>query len=472
MIGKNYLLCLLTIVVFEATAQKFIDVSSGLPSFATSLASMDVRSADVDNDGDLDIILANEFQPNMLLINDGQGHFSQGKPNFVNFNHDSEDIAIADFNMDGILDVIFCSEDDVTIGRSQVHEYYFGLGGGVFKDSGLDLPDTEANAVVEAWINDDAFPDLILGNNGKNLILINDGAGNLIDQSDSYWDSQSRTTQDLQIADVNGDGHMDIFEGNEDGNLLWLNDGSGKFENVTTTHLPPHVQMETRKAAFGDLDNDGDLDVFLANVSFRPGKVPQNAIWLNDGTGKFTTPKLGYLPLDNDDSLDGLIADINGDGWKDIIVANVNLGRAARQKIQINQGGGGFTESADAFLPGTYAGNMLGVIYVDLNGDGKEDLYWCDRGAADVYLIASLTSSTGDPAEDTIDVIVGKNLYPLSGNQIVRVELLDITGRLIEVKEKDDNYEFGAVSGRGTYVLRGFDINGQLVVSRTFVVVD
>jgi len=91
------------------------------------LNSMDVHVADIDNDSDLDIVIAVEFHKNIILLNDGKGHFSNGshllpdkaeeitpKPYPYYPYHDSEDVTITDVNKDGLLDIIFVTEDDKT----------------------------------------------------------------------------------------------------------------------------------------------------------------------------------------------------------------------------------------------------------------------------------------------------------------------------------------------------------------------
>ena len=101
---KQFLI-VISMAPFLMDAQIYIDASDQLPDIWTHKASMDVRATDVDNDGDLDVILANEFQPNVLLLNDGKANFHIKEKAFSSVSHDSEDIALADFNGDGIIGV-------------------------------------------------------------------------------------------------------------------------------------------------------------------------------------------------------------------------------------------------------------------------------------------------------------------------------------------------------------------------------
>jgi hypothetical protein len=355
--------------VAEAPAV-YRDGSSGLPDAGARKASMDVRAADVDNDGDLDVLLANEFQPNSLLINDGRGQFTdESRERLPQPVRDSEDMVVADFNGDGLLDVIFCSEDD------RVHEYYLNAGNGFFREAPFRFPNSEANAVATADFNADGRPDVVFGNSGPNTIFINNGNETFTPEP-ARLPALARVTQDIALFDADNDGDLDLMEGNEDSNAFYLNNGQGVFTDVTATHLPPGGGLETRKVSFGDVDKDGDLDVFLANVVFRPGKSHQNRLYINDGAGRFADETNGRLPTDTDQTIDGIFEDVNADGHLDVVLANVF---GAPIKIYVNDGKGVFSDQSRRILGQRYTRDALGVIAADLNGDGLRDLYFCDR---------------------------------------------------------------------------------------------
>ena len=410
-------------VISHSTAQLYTDASANLPDNGAKGASMDVRALDVDQDSDLDIVLANEFQANTLLINNGQGVFTKATASALPQEvHDSEDIAIADFNGDGIDDLIFCSEDDIHQGQTNVHEYYFGDGTGKFTASSYQFPDSESNAVITFYINNDSFPDVVFGNKGFNRVYLNNGDGTFEPDEDAL-PLISRTTQDLAIADIDGDGDTDLFAGNENGNTLYFNDGTGTFTDSTSTHLPQGVNMETRKATFGDIDGDGDQDLFLSNVMFIAGKNIQNRLYVNDGHGKFTDVTADQLPADSDHTIDAIFEDVDLDTDVDIVVANVF---GARIKIYRNDGEGDFTDATDEMLGATYVRDALGVIAADLNGDGLRDLYVCDRfmpaqNKKDLLLLRAPVTSISQPKKTDIPV----RIYPnqISGDFYVETAL-------------------------------------------------
>ncbi len=438
MLTRLSFLCFCLLPIF-AQAQLYTNASANLPNNGARNPSMDVRAADLDGDGDLDIILANEGPPNTILLNDGQGNFTNGTiGNLPQENHDSEDVAIADFNGDGHLDLVFCSEDDIVLGFTNVHEYYFGDGTGSFTPAGYQPPDTEANAVIVAEINGDTFPDLLFGNNGGTGVLINTGSEGTFSEAPERVPQINRTTQDLAMADVDGDLDLDLFEGNENGNLLHINDGTGFFTDETTARLPQGLNLETRKVTFGDVDNDDDLDIFLSNVGFIPGKNRQNRLFINDGTGHFTDATATQLPSDLDHTIDAIFDDVDLDNDLDIVVANVF---GAPIKIYENDGNGFFTDATISVLGQSYVRDALGVIAADFNGDGLRDLYICDRNTPqnnqkDLLLLRAPITSTIAPSTDS-DLVLYPNpvkdfFYLQTGQENINtLSIMNVEGKVI-----------------------------------------
>lgn len=436
--------CLLIIFLFlpfAATTQLFVDASSQLPDIGANGQSMDVKSADIDGDSDMDIVLANEFQINTVLLNDGKGIFSNvGSVGFSQVARDSEDVAISDFDQDGNMDLVFCSEDDVVLGRKNVHEYYIGDGNGGFNLSSYQLPDSESNAVISVDINADGFDDLVFGNNGINSMLINTGTGSF-DSPINAMPQINRVTQDLAISDIDGDGDFDIFEGNENGNVLLRNDGSENFTDVSQEQLPQGLNIETRKVTFGDVDGDGDEDVFLSNVAFVPGKNLQNRLYLNDGTGVFRDVTYSRLPVDSDFTLDAVFDDLDLDGDLDIIVCNFG---GAPIKVYENDGRGVFNDNTEAVLGQLYVRDALGVVLEDFNGDGLKDIYVCDRNNPvvnnkDLLLLRKAVVTSQNEAEPSKgDLIVSPNpshdffVISMSDEKPNLILITDINGGLIK----------------------------------------
>jgi hypothetical protein len=360
-----------------------------LPSAFLDGLSMDAGVADVDGDGDLDIVIANEHRPNLLLVNDGGGHFTDGSHQLPQTPHDSEDVGIADFDGDGDLDIVIVSEDD------EINELYFGDGDGNFTDEGRRLPvEGTTNGVTVADMNGDGAPDILFANNGQDVLIVNDGSGHFRDETDARLPGIEDVTQDHELGDVDGDGDLDIIVANEGRNRLFLNDGEGRFTDESEARIPLRATPEeTREADFGDVDGDGDLDLLFANVSaFVEGADPANRILVNDGHGFFTDETSTRLPPDPDSSFDGDFRDLDGDGDLDIVTGNSDVdlsqGRIASAlfRAYLNDGTGHFAEATETVFGPGIEGTGLDLEFGDFNGDGLEDVYLASRGTADRLL--------------------------------------------------------------------------------------
>jgi len=368
----------------------FQDVSeTHLPSGALNGLSMDAGVADLDGDGDLDIVVANEFRPNILLLNDGTGRFSDASDRLPRTEHDSEDVGIADFDGDGDPDIVIVSEDD------QVNELYLNDGSGVFSDESDRIPVTgTTNGLVVADVNADGLPDLLLANNGQDALLINDGAGRFRDETGTRLPSSQDVSQDMELGDVDGDGDLDLIVANEGPNVLYFNDGTGHF-TAPEWGIPLRASPEeTREADFGDVDGDGDLDLLFANVAaFVAGADPRNRLLINDGGGRFVDETEARLPPDQASSFDGDFRDVDGDGDLDVLTGNsdVDLGQGriadSLYRVYLNDGNGYFTEATEAVFGEGVTGTGFDLEWGDFNGDGLEDVYLASRGSADRLLL-------------------------------------------------------------------------------------
>ena len=236
---------------------------------------------------------------------------------FAGAGHDSEDVSIADFDGDGVLDVIIVAEDDVRFGRTNVHEYYRGQPGFGLVRLPSSLPDMEADAAAHADVDADGDLDLIIAGAGQDRLLINDGRGVFADETAARLPPEDRTTQDAEFADLDGDGDPDLVLGQEGGHALWLNDGAGRFVEASD-RLPAPGNVEARKVTPADVDGDGDLDLYFSHVGWQE-RAPQDHLLINDGHARFTDGTAGRIPAETGTTLTARFADLDGDGDLDLV---------------------------------------------------------------------------------------------------------------------------------------------------------
>ncbi len=381
-------LCTLLSLAFacapERIGSRFLDATAdALPAKDASIHSMAAEAFDADGDGDLDIAVAVEFGTNRLLVNDGRGRFTDGSGAFPPHRPgDHEDVAAADYDADGDPDLIFYGEDDKAAA-------YFLREGARYIDATGRLPSRgTANAVVATDVDGDGDADLVVGNNGRDFVLVNDGAGGFADES-VRLPADGDVTQDIAAADIDGDGHVDLLFGNEDGNQLYRNDGSGHFTAMPLPLRP--APEETRDADLVDIDTDGDLDIYFANVEiFAPDRDLQDRLLLNDGHGAFTDVTATHLPVDAEITMSAAFIDFDGDGDLDLLRGSFTLDDATDPVSAIvafaNDGAGRFTSEPGA-LPAVALANAFDLEVADFTGDGIADVFVASRGGADRLLI-------------------------------------------------------------------------------------
>ena len=377
----NGLFCLapLALQAQQSETAWFKDVTAAHVPIDGRAHALDVVLMDVDGDRDLDAILALESEPNRLYQNDGRGKFTWKKGAFAEKSHDSEHVRIADFNKDGITDIIFAAEDD------QTHEYYIGKGDGTFVDVSGRLPaKSEANGLDVGDVNSDGLPDIVIGNSGskaQDFLWINnpDKPGYFIDYTTGGLPASEDQTQAIKLADVNGDGTLDMVVGNEaPPNRLFFNDGKGKFTEHPE-NLELLVPLHTRDVLVFDANRDSHVDILFVNLTNNGGpwdKDPTARLLINDGKGTFKDETAKRIPAQKLSNYSGTIIDFNHDGYADIILSAVKTPpfEAAQVQALQNDGTGVFTNVTSKVIPPITVGRGWGIAVGDVNGDGVLDL--------------------------------------------------------------------------------------------------
>ncbi len=372
----------------ESTAY-FVNVTSSHLPQASDLHALDALFIDVDGDGDLDIVLAVEFDENRLYLNDGNGKFTWKEGAFGPSSHDTEHVLSADFNKDGYPDLIFVAEDDYT------HQLFLGGPNGEFTDASERLPGkSEGNALAIGDVNGDGLVDIVVGNSGEtgpnpsglapaqDLLWLNDPErpGHFIDVTTTHMPEDNDGTQDIALVDLNGDGHLDMVIANEDSpNRLLLNDGSGRFSDASE-RLELLVPMETRQVHAFDANGDGYPDLLFLNLTSNNSgwdKDPQARLLINDGNGYFEDQTKKRLPENMFSTYAGKAMDFNNDGHPDILVGALQIPGFTPLQLRAyqNDGNGYFSDVTSEVVPASTIGRHWGMAVGDLNGDGKEDIF-------------------------------------------------------------------------------------------------
>ena len=364
----------------------YVDVTATHLPMTLSGFSMDARPADIDGDGDVDLVIASEFRTNILLLNGGDGRMTDASDaRLPRTRRDSEDVIVYDFDGDGDFDLFFASEDD------QQNELYLNEDDR-FVDASDRIPVTgTSNAAILDTSADP--PTVLIGNAGQNTAIEWSSAEDrFVDVTAQVLPVRVDQTQDLELADVDGDGDLDLAVGNEDDSIILIRDGRRFGEAIV---LP--ADSETREIDFLDADGDGDLDVALGNIRFLRQQPMRNRLLLQVEPGRFEdrsdeTNGAGAvrLPPDEDQTFDVDAVDLDGDGDLDLITANLDslsgtpAGRPYR--TYLNDGNGWFT-LVDDLLPETAVGNGFDVEAADFDGDGRTDLFLASRGGPDRLLL-------------------------------------------------------------------------------------
>ncbi len=375
----------------------FTAVLTALPN--ENQSARDAVAADVDLDGDLDLIRVGFFaNHSALLINDGTGTFQDTTTVSAPTLNAAASVGAADMTGDGIVDLFLASS--VQTGHSNVLLEGDGLGGFVDATDRLppDVDDTRCAAFVD--LDGNGSVDVATGasrsayqNWSRDRVYLQRAGGSGFDQLPSY-DLPASTVyaEAMATTDVDGDGDADIVLGDWFyANALFYGDGHGGFTAATPAQFPI-LDGHTRALEFGDVDGDGDQDLWIGNGT---NTFTQDQLLLNDGNGTFTDVTATHVPANSDRTFAVAMGDVDGDGDLDVVTGLGQHNLTANRLLR-NNGSGVFTFDDNA-LPPTM-GRTRSIELVDLDGDGDLDLTWGDWDQNAILIndgLGNFTDETG-----------------------------------------------------------------------------
>jgi len=240
------------------------------------------------------------------------------------------------------------------------------------------------NYIRFADLDGDLDPDVVVPNCGGFFanpsaqpfrIFRNDG-GTFVDATlASLGVNPTLAVRVVAIGDIEGDGDLDLFLASADGTLdrLMVNDGSGAFTDQTSLRLPANTASRSAAARFGDVDGDGDLDL-LVTQGYATSDIPYARLYDNDGSGVFTLTA-GQIPTSGGTDPDDIdFVDIDRDFDLDVLI-NAHVGPSSLWR---NDGSGTFTDVSSQ-LPAPATNNFhYNPSACDVDGDDDLDI-WIDN---------------------------------------------------------------------------------------------
>lgn len=323
-----------------------------------------------------------------------------------NFSH----LYVIDFDSDGDPDLVGCGFWNPNIAPTTLKAYR-NDGSGHFTEATTEVFGSSPIVVlgpqqgIVTDLNHDGRPDLVLGDagsdyvgrnigQGQNRVFIQGADGRLQDETDSRMPIRARFAHDNDGADIDGDGNVDLFFC--DINLvrdppyiypsLMMNDGSGHF-SIDNSRLPESLANRRFWASrFLDANGDGFVDLFLGAGGTAPPAAATDVLLLNDGTGHFQVSPDAVPPRQGGpfcSSRRAAVADLNQDGWPDIVVS-IECSAHAGFQVLINRGDGSYADGTLDWLPerfvqrgplsATHVVDSGEMFLQDFNSDGYPEL--------------------------------------------------------------------------------------------------
>jgi len=330
---------------------------------AANIDSFGSAWADYDNDGDPDLFVVNCCLGNtnvndFFYRNDGGGAFTRITTGpVVTEMLDTAASAWADYDRDGNVDLLV-----TTPFTNAALSLYRNGGDGTFTrlttdQAGSIVARTPGYQDAVAWgdFDNDGDPDLFAGGiftsnvlhrnigNGAFTRVTTNEAGSLV--------AEGGRVISAAWGDYDNDGNPDLFIGNhERRNDLYRNNGDGSFTRITSGIVVNDTPLHSYSCGWADYDNDGWLDLFVANGEPGGNLMEKNFLYHNNGDGTFTKVTGGSVPNDLDASFSCAWGDYDNDGFMDLFVGNGGWGNPVNKVSWLYHNAGTSTGNSNHWL--------------------------------------------------------------------------------------------------------------------------
>lgn len=323
----------------------------------------------------------NSFQYNQIYHNNGNNTFTNvaDSDEEIGIRHRGRGAAAVDYNVDGQLDLFVCAYDRGP--GDEGNQLLTNSGNLVFADlavqAGIDLPLNQNRTVSWGDFNNDGFPDFIIM--PPCALFKNKGDGTFMEVTASAGIAQETQCTTAAWADYNDDGNVDLYISRGFDvpfpDILYKNNGNETFTDVTAASGINNSAM-ARAATWGDYDNDGDKDIYVVNFD---NSREDNRFYRNNSDGTFTNvaAENGTLGLNLGGGSDGSFIDYDNDGDLDLFVANGEANTTGPYQLLNNQGTSGHwlemnlqgvTSNANGIMAKIKLGTDQKTQYYNYNG--------------------------------------------------------------------------------------------------------
>ena len=402
---------------FEEVAAKY-----GVDSDRSTNASL---FFDMDNDGDLDLYLVNSFQRDILYRNDVDSFADVSDQFAVGRDFGNVKTAhAADYDMDGDLDIYVTSFRSQNVLWRNEGTHFLN----VIASSGIDDKGSSLGAIFVDY-DLDGDQDLYQTRDGTdaNLFFVNDGSGKYTEQSASMGLDFVGFGMGTDVCEINGDGEPDLYLTNLEENKLYISDGTGSFDEISGSSTVDDIGMGW-SCFFFDCDNDGLEDLYVANDSYfgvnGKSKV-RNRLFMNTGGQSFHSEDYIGNVQNEYGTYGAAFGDLDNDGKLDLVLAN----HGTNDGNQIFRNTGSAANFVQIKLQGTLS-NSYGIgarLQLYTAGGVQSEFVNCGSGYASQN---SFISHFGLGDQDEVDSLI--IYWPSGVTQVVSEVSVNTRSTVVE----------------------------------------